>query len=132
MCDVQHKMFVHDDGSAVAAKSIFRRTHGAVIGAGKANWPLTILLQPVMAGIAGAAAINHAAHAHQVAGFETGDLRAGGRHPSHDFVARDARIFCARPFAADRVQIAVAHPAEQDVHGDVFGAWCAALDGHRR
>src|SRR5436309_356219 len=114
MVDGQHKMLVHRDGGAVAAQCVGPAADRSVISAGKADRPVAILLQPLLALGAGAAAVHHAADTDDLAGFEAADLLADRRHLADDFVPRYAGILGARPFAARRVQIAVADAAEQD------------------
>ena len=53
----------------------------------------TVLLQAGVAGGATATAVYHAAHAHQVAGFEVTDLWPNGGNPANNFMARNDRIF---------------------------------------
>src|SRR3954468_24737753 len=98
MIDIQDEMLVHGDGGAVAAKGVGPAADRAVIGAGKADRPVAILLQPFGALMAGAAAIHHAAHAHDLVLAETGDLAADPGDLADDLVARHARIHHAVPF----------------------------------
>src|SRR5690606_38846540 len=78
-----------------------------------------VVLQPVLALLAGAAAVDDAAHAHQVARLEAGDLRADLRHPADDLVPGHAGKQGAGPLGAHLVQVRVADAAVGDLDADV-------------
>ena len=63
MRTLQDEVFVDDDMVGIAAEGVRLSALGAVVGTREAVRPLTILLQPFLAGRAGPAAVHHAADA---------------------------------------------------------------------
>ena len=98
----------------------------AVVGEGGAV--LAVLLQVMMAGLALAARIHHAAHADQIARPEAGDILADAAYAADDLVARHDRVGGAAPVVAGGVQVAVADAGVEDVDDDIVRPGITALE----
>src|SRR5690606_24314072 len=118
----------HDDLLRVAAE---RPTGGvrraAIVGA---DHLVAVVLEPLAAVLALAAAVDDAAHAHQVAFLEPHDLLAHRRHAADDLVPGHARVLGARPLRTHLVDVRMAQAAVGDVDPHVAGADLAAGDVH--
>jgi hypothetical protein len=122
---------VHDDAVGItavghAAGNLVRR----VVGEGRAL--LAELFEAVLAILAGAAGIHHAADGGDVAFLEFFDVCADFHHAPDDFMAGHAGIGCAVPFIADDVDIRMADAAEKNLYLHIMRAGFAALQGKRR
>src|SRR5690606_11408952 len=100
----------------------------AVVGA---DHGVAVVLQAVAALLALAAAVDDAAHAHQVAGPEAGDPGADLGHPADNLASRHAGEQRAGPFRPHLVQVGVAHAAVGDVDAHVLRAGGTAGDVER-
>src|SRR5699024_10577458 len=77
----------------------------------RADVPLEAVLLLAGAALqAGAAGVDHAAHAHPVADLPVGDVRADGGDDACDLVADGEREVRLAPLVADGVDVAVADP----------------------
>src|SRR5690606_38902657 len=111
--DAQHVALVDHDRLGIAAQGVPGLIIGhAVVGA---DHGVAVVLQAVAALLALAAAVDDAAHAHQVAGLEAGDPGADLGHPADDLVSRHAGEQRAGPFRPHLVQVGVADAAVGDV-----------------
>src|SRR5215469_12713124 len=99
MVDIEHKMLVHGDRGAIAAKGVGTSAHRSVIGASETDWAVAVLLQPFLALGTGAAAVHDAAHPDDLAWLEAAHLPADFGHFADDLVAGHARKLHAGPFA---------------------------------
>ncbi|KAG1264606.1 hypothetical protein G6F66_014195 [Rhizopus arrhizus] len=101
----------------------------AVVGPGRAFG--AVLLQVVLAGVAVAARVDHAADAGVVADLETGDVAADFGHAADDLVARHHRVDRATPVVAGLVQVGVADAAVEDVDQHIVVAGFAPGETER-
>src|SRR5262249_23441265 len=93
---------------------------------------LAELLEPLAAGRALAAGVDHASDSGEIADLELLDLGADLRHaPDHLMPGDDGEVD-AGPLAASGVEIGVAHAAEQDVDGDIARARVAPVEAPLR
>ena len=90
------------------------------------------MLQVFLARRAGAARIDHAAHADQIADLVLGDLVANSRDLADDFVARHQRVSGEAPVIARLVDVGVANAAVQHFDGNVVRSWGATVELHGR
>jgi hypothetical protein len=86
----------------------------------------------VVAGVALAAGVDHAADTGEVAHLEARHLRADLLDAADDLVARDHREARVAPLVAGLVNVGVADATEQDVDEDVGRAGIPAIDRERR
>src|SRR5699024_6924069 len=125
--NAQHEPLVDHDLLGVAALSDGAVDVRRVV---RADVPLEAVLLLAGAALqAGAAGVDHAAHAHPVADLPVGDVRADGGDAAGDLVAEGAREVRLAPLVADGVDVAVADPGGGDVDDHVAGPRVAALDG---
>jgi hypothetical protein len=129
VADAQHEFLVDDDVGGIAAVGVLATERGPVVGAGEAV--LAIILFTVLARVAVAATVDHAADADRVAGLEAFHVLADRGDGADDFVARHRRVLRVVPFVAYGVQVRVTHAAIEDVDGDIVRSGCATLDGMR-
>src|SRR5690606_14515656 len=84
-------------------------THGIALGIGRTvglgHARLAILLLAGAAGGAGAAAVDHAAHAHPIADLEAADIAAHRRDNARDLVPRHDGITGAAHVVARHMQV---------------------------
>ena len=119
---------LHDDPLGIAAEGRpARAALPAVVGHGAAFD--AILLEVGLAGLTAPAGVDHAADAGEVADLQLADVPADGRDAPDDLVARHHGVDGAAPVVAGLVEVRMAHPAVQDVDGDVVRAGVAPLDG---
>ena len=76
----------------------------------------------------GAAAIDHAADADEIALFEADDIAADLCSAAENFVTANNRIDCAAPFIARHVQVGMADAAKQDVDLNIVRRGVPPLD----
>jgi hypothetical protein len=127
LANAEDEFLADDDPVRIAAEGVAARALlRPVIGAGEAV--LAILLQPLLAGAAGKAGVDHAAHADNVAGFELRDCAADLGHFPNNLMAWHARIAGAAPLAPRRMEIGMADAAKADCNNDVFRARIAPLE----
>lgn len=100
---------------------------GAVVGAGDIAL-VAVDLFAAHAGRADAAGINHAPHRRQVTGLELRHLRPDADHSADDLVSGHNGKDHAGPLTAGRVQVRVAHAAEEDVDMHISRPGVAAVD----
>lgn len=153
----QDEILGHDDHVGIAAEGVVaainvravlrlrRRGHRPVVGGQPAVRPLAIVLVALLAGIACAAAVDHAADADHVAFLEPRGGGADGLHPADDLVTRDAGIDGIVPLVLHLVDVGVADPGVEhldhhlivprigpvDLHALKFGAGGLCAPGDR-
>jgi hypothetical protein len=125
----QNEILVHRNGGGITAIGVGTAADRAVIGAGEADRAIAILLQPVLAGGAGAAAIHHAADADDLAGLEFLHIAADGGDLADYFVAGHGGKLHTMPFAARGMQVGMADAAIQNFQRHVLGARRTAVNG---
>src|SRR5690606_15528212 len=103
---------------------------GRTVGRGHARH--AVLLLALATGLAGAAAVDHAADPDPVAGPEPLDLGPDGGDDAGDLVAGDQRIARPAQVVARGVQVRVAHAAEPDLDGHVVRSRRPALEAPGR
>jgi hypothetical protein len=97
-----------------------------IVGAGHSFG--AILFKAGFTSRAGAAGIDHAANAHNIAFFESADLWPYCCNPADDFMARDNRVAGNAPIIGNKMNIGMAHPAVINLYGYVICAGRAAFD----
>jgi hypothetical protein len=123
----QHEPLIHDDRARVTA---LRRFAGFLLGATirPRVAGVAVLLQPLRAAGAAQAAVHHASHAHVITDGKRVHLGADGGHTPHYFMAGHLRVGDRAPLAADRMEVRMADPAEQDLDGHIARARGAAVE----
>src|SRR5689334_23662288 len=91
------------------------------------------LLESILALVAVAVRINHAANCSNISWLEPGDCRANLGDAANDLMSRNAWIDCRRrtPFATDSVKVRMTYTAEKDFDLNVVVIWIASRDRHR-
>ena len=87
-----------------------------------------VVLITLLAGLAFAAAVHHAANADLVTHLEAGDVGAHSGDEATDLVARHHREDGAAPFLSGLVHVRVAYAGVLDVNGNIVRAHGTALD----
>src|SRR5690606_5777350 len=87
-----------------------------------------VLLLTLMALVAGLAAVDDTAHGNVLAFTEARDFAPHCDDSAHDLVARDNGVITPAPIVARGVQVGMANPAIQDLHGDIVGPQFPALE----
>src|SRR5207237_1444133 len=93
--------------------------HRAVIGGEPAVRPFAIILLAMDAGVALAAAVDHAADADEIADLVARRARPGAAHPADDLVSGHAGVDGVAPFVLHLMDVRMANAAEQDVDLDL-------------
>ena len=89
------------------------------------------LLESVLAARAGPARVHETPDSREVAHLEAGDILPDARDPADDLVPGHDRVAREAPLVPGEVQVAVAHPAVEDVHLDVARQRLASREGER-
>src|SRR3954468_18414172 len=127
--DAERIALVDDDFRRVAAEGRRLPIHFRSPG-GRRHALFAELLEPLATRRAGAARVDHAADARQIAGLEPGNLATDSGDAADDLVAGHHGEDAARPFVARLMDVGVADAAEQDFDGDVVWLRLAPLDRH--
>src|SRR5208337_5426680 len=128
--DAQDEPLVYDDAIGVA--TIGDTSEVFVRGVEGEDHVRAKLLEARTALGAGAVRVHHAADRGDVAGLELGHGGADLGDAPDDLMAGDARVGSGHvlaPLVADRMQIGVANPAEQDFELYIVFAWMSPRDG---
>jgi hypothetical protein len=130
LLDLQDERLIDHDVGRVAAVGgrLPVRLRGVISEGDLAG---AVLLKPLFAVHALAAAVDHAAHAGQVADLELLHLTADRGHRADDLVAGNDGIDPRAPLAAHGVDVGVADTGVGDLDGDVQRAGLASRDGRR-
>jgi len=125
---LQHEIVLDHDALGIAAQCMAGSICGfGTIGVGHAAF--AELFQPLVARVAGFAAVDHTADAHDIAFLEAADGRADVRDAADDLVAGDAGKADLAPLAAHRMQVRVADAAIVDLDLHIMGTDIAARNG---
>ena len=89
------------------------------------------MLEVRLAGFAGAARVDHAANADQIADFVLGDVRTDGGDFADDLVAGHQRVNGDAPLVARLMDVGMADAAVENLDRHVVGARAAAFEFHR-
>src|ERR1700692_4093346 len=115
----QNELLIDNDPFRIAAVSILTGP-GNVTVIGAREPALTILLKSMFARSALATAIDHAAHAGDLADGEPGYLRTHSRDTADDLVAGHAGVPGTRTITPNLMQVRVTDAAVEDVNHDIF------------
>ena len=126
MPDAQDKGFLDHDRLRIAAVGVLAAKERAVVGAREAV--VAILLLAVVTGRAMAATIDQAADTGEIADPELRHLVTDSDDAADDLVTGNRRVEGVLPFVTGRVQVGMAHAAEQDLDLNVFRTGIATFD----
>ena len=92
----------------------------------------TVLLKPVLARLANATRVNHAANSGQIALSKLGHIISNGTYAPDNFMPGNNRIGTESPVVARLVQVRMAYAAVENIDNHVIRARFAALKGEWR
>jgi hypothetical protein len=143
--DLQHEVLAdhHDVGIAaqgvvaavhvLAGRRLLGRKHRAIIGGQETIGSFAVVLLALLAGLAAAAAVDHAADADDVAFLKLDRACADPRHPAHDLVAGQTGIDGVLPLVLHLVNVRMADAAVEHLERPrrrramTFRSWSEAI-----